>query len=276
MIMPANPQPGDVYRPENIPGLVFEEVTVQSTGVTVDGPRGPVAGAIVVQELHMDGTYEDKTFAPGYGEFSTGSGDNLEALAMGVPTDALPRPVPPELAALSTGAIGIFDAAQSEDWTAASASLEAVTAAWEAGTVAEPPPMVAAEMGAALDALTQAVEAHDPAATGQAALAVAQASLDLQLRHRPPAEIDLARFDLWARQLALDLAAEDAAAFAGDVATLEWVRDRFAHTLASGGLGEVDSLLIALRTAADAEDLETAGPLAARLRESVAGLLPTD
>jgi hypothetical protein len=71
MIMPANPQVGDVYRPENIPGLVFEEVTVKATGVTVDGPVGPVPGAIVVTELHQDGTYEDKTFAPGYGEFQT-------------------------------------------------------------------------------------------------------------------------------------------------------------------------------------------------------------
>jgi hypothetical protein len=32
MIMPANPAGDQVYRPENIPGLVFEEVTVKSTG----------------------------------------------------------------------------------------------------------------------------------------------------------------------------------------------------------------------------------------------------
>ena len=29
------------YRPENIPGLVFEEVTVKETGRTMQGPRGP-------------------------------------------------------------------------------------------------------------------------------------------------------------------------------------------------------------------------------------------
>ncbi len=44
MIMPANPQVGDVYRPENIPGFVFEEVTVQSVDETVDGPFGPIDG----------------------------------------------------------------------------------------------------------------------------------------------------------------------------------------------------------------------------------------
>lgn len=38
MIMPASPQVGKVYRPENICGLVFEEVTVKATGVMVNGP----------------------------------------------------------------------------------------------------------------------------------------------------------------------------------------------------------------------------------------------
>lgn len=104
MIMPADPQAGDVYRPENIPGLVFEEVTVKSVGVTVDGPRGAVEGALVVRELHMDGTFEDKTFAPGYGEFHTGSGSDLEAAALAVPTDALPGPLPAELKTLLDGA----------------------------------------------------------------------------------------------------------------------------------------------------------------------------
>jgi hypothetical protein len=74
MIMPANPAGGQVYRPENLPGLVFEEVTVKSTGQRVPGPRGMVDGALVISELHMDGATEDKTFAPGYGEFSTGGG----------------------------------------------------------------------------------------------------------------------------------------------------------------------------------------------------------
>ena len=40
MIMPANPRLGDVHRPENVPGLVWEEVEVTEVGKTVDGPRG--------------------------------------------------------------------------------------------------------------------------------------------------------------------------------------------------------------------------------------------
>lgn len=57
MIMPAGPRVGDVNRPENIPGLVWEEVAVKTVGKTVDGPRGPVHGAMVGRERHDDGSF---------------------------------------------------------------------------------------------------------------------------------------------------------------------------------------------------------------------------
>ncbi|MGH3323143.1 MAG: hypothetical protein ACRDOV_01765, partial [Streptomyces sp.] len=101
MIMPARPKRGDVYRPENVPEVVFEEVTVKDVDQTVKGPYGPVNGAITVNELHMDGTREDKVFAPGYGEFSTGVGGDLEAVSLAVPTDAKPGRLPDRLTALS-------------------------------------------------------------------------------------------------------------------------------------------------------------------------------
>jgi hypothetical protein len=92
MIMPANPQVGDVYRPENAPGIAFEEVRVAKVDQDVAGPSGNIRGAIEVNELHMDGTREGKVFAPGYGEFSTGSpGGDLEAASLASPTDPPPR-----------------------------------------------------------------------------------------------------------------------------------------------------------------------------------------
>ncbi|TPW15415.1 MAG: hypothetical protein FD129_893, partial [bacterium] len=117
MIMPANPAVGDVWRPENACGIVFEEVTATAIDVTVEGPGGSVTGAIMVSELHMDGAFESKTFAPGYGEFSTGFGDNLEALAVAIATDALPGEAPPALDELSDGADRIFIMAQSGRWS---------------------------------------------------------------------------------------------------------------------------------------------------------------
>ena len=97
MIMPAKPRLGDVHRPENVPGLVWEEVEVTEVDKTVDGPRGPVPGAMVGRELHDDGTFSDKVFAPGYGEFFTAHDGDVEALAVALPTDALSAPLPAAL-----------------------------------------------------------------------------------------------------------------------------------------------------------------------------------
>jgi hypothetical protein len=261
LIMPAHPQAGDVYRPENAPGLVFEEVTVTETGVTVDGPRGPVAGAIVIDELHMDGTHEDKIFAPGYGEFLAGD----EHLALAVPIDALPGATPHRLRTISTQADEMLDAFEDEDWRQASNRLHKITKAWDAFRLGEVPPLLEAQMDQALDDLTSAVEAVDAEDAGQAALAVGQAAQDLQLRHKAPAKVDRARFELWAERLLVDAAAEDAAAVKGDVSTLEWVRDRFARTLRSGDLSRIDNRLARVRAAADAGDLEAAERAAERL-----------
>ena len=40
MIMPAHPQVGNVYRVENIPGLVFEEVHIRDDSSFVMGVSG--------------------------------------------------------------------------------------------------------------------------------------------------------------------------------------------------------------------------------------------
>ena len=61
MIMPGKPRVGDVFRPENILGVVFEEVRVKEIGKTVRGPRGPIPGAIVAVELHLDGSHSSKS-----------------------------------------------------------------------------------------------------------------------------------------------------------------------------------------------------------------------
>jgi hypothetical protein len=273
---------GQVYRPENSPGIVFEEVTVKAVSLTVDGPAGPVEDAIMTEELHMDGSYEDKTFAPGYGEFSTGSGGDLEALAIAAPTDALSGPLPAELETLFNGAIDIFDAAGVEDWAGATATLKTMTAAWvdyQAG--GDVPELLDAQMSRALaslagDALVPAVNHHNVAGTRKAAIDVAQASLDLQLRYRPVAEIDRARFGLWAQQLLVDAAGDEPGPVLGDVAVLEWTWDRFAHTLDSAAVGDIEAQLADLRAAADDEDLEAAADIAAQIRNTLAALTPAN
>ncbi len=91
----------------------------------------------------MEGDREDKIFAPGYGEFSTGdAGGDLEAVALAVPTDALPGLPPAELETLSAGASNVFDQAQSGKWKAAEASVEKMETAWEAYLAGGVPPML--------------------------------------------------------------------------------------------------------------------------------------
>jgi hypothetical protein len=272
MIMPADPQVGDVYRPENIPGFVFEEVRIKAVDETVEGPRGLVEGAIIAEELHQDGSREDKTFAPAYGEFFTGSGGDVEGLALALPTDKLAGPPPAELETLSAGADDVFDQARSRDWKAASATVRDMRSAWKTFQAGEVPPRLEPVMSDALKGLVRAVGDRDPASARGAAIGAARAALDLQLRHRPPAEIDRARFELWVRQLLVDATAHDAGGVVGDLATLEWIRDRFAHTLEKVDLIRIDTHLVALRTTVNDEDLEAAAAEGDRLRDTLAGL----
>ena len=272
MIMPANPTVGDVYRPVNVFPFVFEEVTVKSTGVTVDGPRGSVRGAITVEELHLDGEREQKTFAPGYGEFLTRNAvGDFEALALAVPTDALPGLPPEQLETLLGGARGIFDAAQAGNWAGASATLEEMTEAWNDFQEGDVPPLLSEQMADRLAALTQAVDDEAVADARQAAIDVAQAALDLQLRHRTAAETDIDLLDLWARQLVVDAAADDRGAVLADAATLEWMRDRVARDVANADLRLIDAYIGELRAAAHVRDLALLASTAARFQSTLAG-----
>ncbi|MEO6351409.1 MAG: hypothetical protein ABIP53_12225 [Candidatus Limnocylindrales bacterium] len=255
MIMPADPKVGDVYRPENIPGVVFEEVTVQAVSQTVGGPRGPVSGAIFVQEHLMDGTSEDKVFAPGYGEFRAQvvSLDEMYGVAFAVPIDALPGTVPGEIAILSSGAAEIMSSSATEDWIAISATLRTMTDAWQQYQAAGVPERLDVQMSAALDAFSASVDARDPQGARQAAIGVARASLDFELSYRPIADVDLDRLALWVNQLHLDLTADDAALVLGDVAVLEAIWDRVDHAVSTADA--VDAALAALREAVDAEGM---------------------
>jgi hypothetical protein len=278
MIMPANPQVGDVYRPENSRGIVFEEVTIKATDETVTGPSGPVKGAIIAEELHMDGSYEDKTFAPGYGEFSSGSAGNLEALALAIPTDALSKAMPAELETLFGDALAIFNAAETGDWDLATTKLEAVTEAWNTYQAnSHVPELLAAQMTQALsvlagNALAPAIHAQNTTGTRKAALDVAQASLDLQMQYRPLTEINLTRFDLWTLQILADVPGDEPSQIMGDVAVLEWVWERVRHTVDIDVAEQIVSHLDNLRRAANHEDLDAASVEATQLHDFLAGL----
>ena len=103
-----------------------------------------------------------------------------------------------------------------------------------------------------------------------AAIDVSQSALELELRHRPPAEIDRARFELWVHQLVVDATARDADGVRGDLATLEWIRDRFAVTIDKVDLARIDAQLVGLSRALNDDELPGVAAGAARLRATLA------
>jgi hypothetical protein len=263
--MPATPRVGDVFRSENVPGIVFEQVTVKAVARTVAGPHGPVPGAIVGEELHVDNATERKTFAPGYGEFFTGGGSNVEALAVAVPADELATPAPAALQRLGTGASGMLAAVEADDWKAARNTLRTMRLAWGRLRRAGQPPLIAAAIDHTLSRLSAAVRRRRPVRTIRAALDSQQSVLDLQLRYEPRVAVDRDRMELWCQRVRVDARARDAGAVSGDATTLDWVRDRIAATLAPDELSELDGRLDQLQATADAGRTAAAADQAARV-----------
>ena len=272
MIMPANPQVGNIYRVENIPGNVFEEVTVQAINQTLEGPRGLIEGVMFVQQIGMEGQTAVKAFAPGYGEFLA----HTEDAGVAVPIDSLSEPLPAELETLLTGASSIFETADSADWEALSATLATITKAWEAhqsnvdlGSLF---PLLDIQMARSLASLTSAIEQQNPAATRDAAFDVAVATLDFQLPYRPRVEIDQVRFDLWTRRVITDSAAANPGHVAGDVVILEFIWQRISHTVDASTATDINAQLAGLRSAADSEDLKASAETAGKLLDLLSGI----
>ena len=144
-----------------------------------------------------------------------------------------------------------------------------MAAAWKRTGRTGVPGLLGDQMTATLDALRKAVAARDPVRTRQAALAAEQAALDLQLRHRPPAAVDLDRLDLWARRLLVDAAARDRGAVAGDVATLRVIWDRAGHGLPPPAASRVAAGLAALEKAAGGKDLDATAAAVPALRQAL-------
>ena len=128
-------------------------------------------------------------------------------------------------------------------------------------------------MTGTLRALDRAVQARDPARARQAALQAEQAILDLQLRHRPSAQVDLDHMDLWARQLLVDAAAHDPGAAAGDAATLQILWDRAGHAADPAGGQRVAAALRTIR-AAGKQDIKAAASTVPALLDALSAASP--
>jgi len=275
MIMPSDPQVGDAHRAENIPGNSFEEVHIYKIDQTFDGPSGPVSGGIVATEIHQDAAPSDKLFAPGYGEFRSTDGPDVEAMALASPTDSLPGGVPAELTTISDGADRIFASrlATAPQWHHAQTIAQSMLDAWVTFSAGDVPPRLVKPTRVALEGLVTQIESRDRSATRSASIDAAYASNDLQLRYRSVTDIDTMRFELWVRRALVDATAGSRGGVRSDVVTLEWIRDRIAHTLDPVTRTQIDALVGELGTAVVDSDLAAAAATARALREVVADLI---
>jgi len=275
MIMPSVPQVGDAHRPENIPGNVFEEVVVTQVDQTFAGPSGPVSGGMVGTETHQNGSLSDKWFAPGYGEFRSSDGPDVEAMALASPIDSLPGGVPAELTAISDGADSIFSSklATPAQWNKAEIQASDMVDAWNAFIAGDVPPRLVKPTTIALRALVKQVESRDRSKSRAASVDASYASINLQLRYRPVTEVDTIRFELWTRRALVHAIDGSVGGVRSDLVTMEWTRDRFVHTADPVTRVQIDTMVRDMGTAVVDDDLEAVADTARALRKVVAGLI---
>ena len=260
MIMPGPPRVGDVFRTENIPGVAFEQVTVKSVSEPLQGPLGPVVG-MIGEELHEDGTTEDKQFAPGYGEFFTRDGPDVEALALAVPTDASQHAEPAGLRRLVAAAEAILRTGRTPG------SRDRLARLWATVPRTEVPRLLGPVVARAIRNIRSA---RDPETAGRAAMDLALRVLDLQLRYRDPVEVNRARVGLWCDRLVADARADRGKDVNSDVFTLFYLRDRVQSALPPAAATAYNHWLGVLQVAAPEGDLRRARQAAERLRDALA------
>ena len=263
MIMPAHPKLGDVFRVENVLGVVFEELTVVEVDKTVKGPTGPVTGAIVVDELGVDGGHSRKTLAPGYGEFLTKNQTELEVMAVATPTNAVPGGAPPALRHVYTAAWGTWEFARGDSWDSAKLSVDRIATAVNGLARGNQPFRPMRLLQNSLAMMRAAVGHRDVRATERAAAQVAQSAIDLEAQYLTCQEVERFRFHLHAMVLREAAGARRHADVTGELAVLEVLRARL--DLPADQAAAMDGELTALRTAVDARHLVSAADVAARL-----------
>ena len=206
MIMPAEPKVGDVSAREHswprLRGGHGEEV-----GKTLAGPLGDVDGGLVVEEFHLlDNAKERKTFAPGTASSSPGATATWKRSRSrcrptrsrsGCPQRSLRSPRAP--ATSSTPRERRIGARRGQP----SARCQGVARR----SRGEVPDRLRPRLAASLATLAESVSKRRANDARGSAIDVACWSLDLQLRHRPVAAIDLARFDRAARSWSMRLQA---------------------------------------------------------------------
>lgn len=240
LIMPAQPAAGQIFNPENVPGVVYEQDEIVSLSHSTTTPAGPTDKGMLVKETLMDGSVEHKVYAADFGIIEDRADDEQVSLVLFSRADAKAGAVPEPLAAIEAQAEDIFDIAGGGSSKQVAGDVAAIARAWQVYQASAagdrvPQPFQAA-LAAAIDRLQKAAAAKDAAATLQAANDLSAAVADLLAVYHPATPADLSRLDVLGRQVLLDVAAADFSAAADSLAQsgAVWARLR-PVILAHGG-----------------------------------------
>ncbi len=230
LIMPAKPQVGMVFNPENLPGVVYETDEVISLSEKITTPSGPSSDGLFIKETLMDGSIEYKVWVAGFGIVEDRSDDGKVNLVLLNRANAASRAVPGSLQTIEAQAEDIIDVVPGGNWANVNGDVAAVAEAWKAyqGQAATDgvPQAFQDALPSALDRLQQASSAKDATSTMQAANDLSAAVIDLFSVYQPATPADLGRLDVLERQVVFDVAAKDFTADADGLAKVDaiWAR----------------------------------------------------
>jgi hypothetical protein len=257
LLMPARPNTGMVFHPENLPGVAYETDEVLGMNEKTTTPKGPVSDGLLIKETLMDNSIEYKVWVKGFGVVEDRSSDGKVMLVLCNRADAAPRAIPGSLQDIEAQAETIFDALSGENWAEAKKAVAAIGAAWQtyqaqAARDGAPQPFQDA-LSAAFDRLQKAASANSASGALQAANDLSAATIDLYSVYQPAVPPDLGRLDMLERQIVLDVAASDLAAAANTLAIVDaiWARLKPLMLLHNGSelAAQFDASLAAQRTA---------------------------
>jgi hypothetical protein len=94
LIMPAHPAVGQIFNPENLPGVVYETDEILSLTEKTTTPAGPTDKGMLVKEILMDSSIEHKVYAANFGIVEERAEDEQTNLVLYNRTDAQPGTMP--------------------------------------------------------------------------------------------------------------------------------------------------------------------------------------
>ena len=265
LIMPANPQIGQVFNPENHPGVAYETDEVMSLTEKTITPDGPIEQGLLIKETLMDGSIEYKVDVANFGIVESRAEDEQVNLVWLNRTDTKPGTVPAPVSTIEAQVQDIFDMVPGGDWEKVAADVAAIDQAWKAyqpqATSDKVPQLFQEALTGALQRLQTAAAAKEAAGTLQAANQLSAATIDLFTVYYPTTPTDLGWLDMLERQVLLDVAGTDFAAATDSLAKISaiWARLKPAVVAHNGAdtAAQFENSLATQQKALDEEDAAT-------------------